>query len=205
MLLRRLGVIVLLALVLITFTVGAAFAKEEDRENLPRVTGDGKVRLEIISPAHDGENAGSDITFLFKATDQNGRPLDNLNLNFTAIRDYSGQVKKEHNGPRDPVVGPLPLQATGNPGEYRVTANFWHNGHWQLRVNGSDLSKTLFYTQAIGSNPAEGTGFSWDWLIWPGMLLLAIIVVVFIGTRGDKFPVPAEEVKGFRPVADSGR
>lgn len=203
------GLRVMLAIVLavaLSFAVmGAAQAKEEDRENLPRTATAGNIRVEILSPTHDGPRAGSDITFRFKVTDPSGKPLDGLKLNFTAVRDYSGQVKKEHNSPRDPVVGPYQLTPAGAPGEYTVVANFWHNGHWQLSVGGAELTSNLRFTQGIGSDPNDGTGFSWDWVIWPSMLLISLGVVFFIGTRGDKFAVPEEEVRGYRATTSAGR
>jgi hypothetical protein len=201
----RVMLAIVLALSLTFALMGAAQAKEEDRENLPRVATSGNIQVEILSPTHDGPHAGSDITFRFKVTDATGKPLDGVKLSFTATRDYSGQVKKEHNSPRDPVVGPYQFTPTGTPGEYTVVANFWHNGHWQISVEGEDLSSNLRFTQSIASDPNDGTGFSWDWLIWPGMLLIALGIVFFIGTKGDKFAVPEEEVKGYRAVSSAGR
>ncbi|NWJ45911.1 MAG: hypothetical protein HXX08_08535 [Chloroflexi bacterium] len=196
----------ILVLVMLFFSLsGIALAKEEDRENLPRIATIGNTRVEIVLPQHDGTSAGSDITFVFKVTDLAGNPLNNQDLSFMAVRDYSGQVKKEFNGPHDPVIGPDKLQPTGNPGEYKVVANFWHNGHWQLSVSSADFEAPLRFTQSISSDPADGTGFSWDWLIWPAMLIIATGVVLFIGRKGDKFPVPVEEVKGFQEVAGARR
>jgi hypothetical protein len=37
------------------------------------------------------------------------------------------------------------------------------------------------------------------------MLLIALGIVFFIGTKGDKFAVSEEEVKGYRAVSSAGR
>lgn len=200
-------VAVIFALGLLLGLFSVALASEEDRDNLPRVADNGSLRIEILSPAHDGQNAGTDIIFRFKVTDLIGKPQDNLQLTFTATRDYSGQVKKEHNSPRDPIVGPFPFVATGTPGEYTIMANFWHNGHWQLEVGGASLNgQKLRYTQAVGYNLNDGSGFNWDWLIWPGMLLLALAIVFILSQKKNQYGVPVEElVEVKEPVSVGGK
>jgi hypothetical protein len=204
---KRTIVAVTFALGLLLGLFSVAQASEEDRDNLPRVADNGSLRVEILSPTHDGPNAGTDIIFRFKVTDLTGKPQDNLQLTFTATRDYSGQVKKEHNSPRDPIVGPFPFVATGTPGEYTITANFWHNGHWQIEVGGASLNgQKLRYTQAVAYNLNDGSGFNWDWLIWPGMLLLALAIVFFISRKKDQYGVPVEElVEVKEPVSVGGK
>jgi len=205
---KRSVIAIIFAVVWLLGLFPVAYASEESRENLPRVAENGNLRIEILSPTHDGPHAGTDISFRFKVTDLAGKPQDNLQLTFTATRDYSGQVKKEHNSPHDPIVGPFPFVAAGTPGEYIVTANFWHDGHWQLEVGGASLNgQKLRYTQAVGYDLSDGSGFSWDWLIWPGMFLLVLTIVFVISRKKDQFGVPVEElvIEVKEPVTVGGK
>lgn len=188
--------IILLALVaLLNFTPSAL---AEDVVDPPRVQTLNNASVSFVSPEpianHDAE---TNVPFRFKMVDAQGQPVSNRNLTLMAIRDYSGQVKKEHNGPRTPNIGPISLVADPTkPGEYTADIRFTYNGHWYVEVTEPSLStqKVRFRTP-IGVAETHGAGLSLDWLTWFGVLAVVAVVVVAIGRKGEVFPVPHDEIE----------
>ncbi len=189
----------LLALTL-ALLVSCAFgtvARAEDSADPPRVQSAAGYTIQFISPQAEGNHdAETRLPFRFLVVDSAGKPVSGLNLKLTAVRDYSGQVKKEHNGPRTPNIGPLPLIATGQPGEYGTEVQFGVDGHWYIQLDGPSLnSQALKYRVNIGAAEGKGAGVNWDWLLWVGILAAVGTIVVLVGRKGEVFPTPVAELE----------
>lgn len=192
---RQLWLSALLALVAWLYLSGLAAA--EELIDPPRIQTVGNYTVSFIAPEPGGNyDTLKDLTFRFKLTDRQGQPALNLQLKLTALRDYSGQVKKEHNGPRTPNIGPVSLQATGTPGEYQANLQFGFNGHWRIEVDGPNLGPAkASFRLPVGTSQETGVGIGLDWLLWVGLAFLVITVVVVVGRKGEVFPVPNEELE----------
>jgi hypothetical protein len=190
----------LLALVALLSFSGLAAA--EDFIDPPRTQTVGNYTVNFVSPPAGGNyDALKDLTFKFKVIDRQGQPANNLQLNLTATRDYSGQVKKEHNGPRTPNIGPIPLKATGAPGEYQATTQFGVNGHWFIQVDGSGFGQDkVKFRLPVGAPEQTGAGVDLDWLLWVLVAILVTTIVAVIGRKGEIFSVPAEELQPPAPA-----
>jgi len=194
-----------LALVALTLLLalagrGVAQADSEIIADPPRVQQAGGYMIEFVSPGDVGPMVNQDVSFKFRVTDSAGKPVDGLQLNMTAIRNYSGQVKKEHNGPRTPNLGPIVLLPAGPSGEYRANLNFDYNGHWNIKIEGDSLKNvTVLFRQPIAAETNTEAGIGLDWLLWVGIMLLVAAIVVVIRTGGEKFPVPMAELS---PIKD---
>jgi hypothetical protein len=188
----------ILAMGLILVFAGGATAKAESElfQDLPTKMVVNGYTVEYLPVSKDLNSADKQL-FTFKVIDSSGKPADNLNLKFVAVRDYSGQVKKEHNGPKDPYVGPVDLVATGKPGEYKTASDlqFINNGHWRLYVDSEIFGKERAkFTQSIAANRTMEAGLGLDWLVYPVLVLIVVGAVVFIGDKGVKYFVPAAEL-----------
>jgi len=156
----------------------------------------------LVTPDENGLIADQNAQVLFRVSDKNGKSVEGLHLTFLGVRDYSGQVDKEHNGPRDPNVGPYELKSTGKPGEYATTSLFHNVGHWYFQLTGQSLgSQTLTFQQRVQANPADNGGIRLDWIVWPCVLLIVVTTLLVVGTRGEKIPVPAEIDDVVTPIA----
>ncbi len=150
--------------------------------------------------------AGDKTQLRFKITETSGKPASGLNLDLTAIRNYSGQVKKEHNGPRTPDMGPFRLEPAANPGEYQASLTFPQNGHWILKVRGAVLNgESAQFRQPVAVEPNTNSGVNLDWLLWPGLLILVLLIVGFVRNGGERFPVPTGELEPALVPAEGGR
>jgi hypothetical protein len=180
----------------LVFVFGAVVRAETELfQDLPTKTTVNGYTVEYLPQAN--LNAADPQKFTFKVTDNAGKPLSNLDLKFVAVRDYSGQVKKEHNGPKDPYVGPVKLVATGKPGEYITESalTFTNNGHWRLYVDSTLFGKERAkFTQSVAANRTMEAGMGWDWIIYPLLVAVVIGTVVFIGNKGVRYFVPATEL-----------
>ncbi len=189
---------VMIALLAMAAFLGSWTVARADSETIadpPRVQQAGNYTLEYLSAVNTDPKVGDAINFRFRVSDKAGKPIDNLNLTVTAIRNYSGQVKKEHNGPRTPNVGPVDLQPAGKPGEYQTTMSFADNGHWYMKIEGPSLGNaSVQFRQPVATQANTEAGINWDWLIWPGIMLLVLGVVAIVRTGGEKFPVPTSEL-----------
>ena len=168
----------------------------------PRVQTVGNFRIDFVAPELSGNHdALQNLTFRFLITDLQGQPANNLQLNMTGIRDYSGQVTKEHNGPRTPNVGPVPLQFTGKPGEYTADMTFGFNGHWYIQLDGPGFGgNKVQFRLPVGAPDEPGTGFDYDWLLWVLVGVIVTGIVAFIGRKGEVFPVPNDELQPPTPA-----
>lgn len=194
------------ALIVVFGSFGLALADSEIVADPPRVQQANGYTIEYLSPGNTGQHVGDKVTFRFRVTDTGGKPVDGLTLDLTAIRNYSGQVKKEHNGPRTPDQGPVLLESAGKPGEYQTTLRFDYNGHWNIKLGGASLNNaTVQFRQPIEAQANTEAGVGLDWLIWPGLVLLVIIVVAVIRSGGEKFPVPTNELEPRLAQAEGGR
>jgi hypothetical protein len=175
----------------------SSLAAAEDVTDPPNSQTAGNYTIDFVSPEPAGNHdALKDLTFRFKVTDRQGQPANNLQLNLTAIRDYSGQVKKEHNGPRTPNIGPIPLNTTGTPGEYQAVLQFGFNGHWFVQVDGPALGQAQAkFRLPVGAPEEAGAGIDLDWLLWVGVALTVLAIVAVVGRKGEVFPVPTEEME----------
>lgn len=192
----------LLGLTLLLALAGqrVALADSETIADPPRVQNAGGYTITFVSPGDVGPMVNQDVSFKFRVTDVAGKPADGLELNMTAIRNYSGQVKKEHNGPRTPNLGPIVLLPTGQPGEYQASLNFDYNGHWNIKIGGNSLKETsVLFRQPIAAEANSEAGIGWDWLLWVGIMLVVAAIVAIIRTSGEKFPVPMAELS---PIKD---
>lgn len=184
-----------LALVATFGSLGIARADSEIIADPPRVQQAANYNIEYLSPGNTGQHVGDNVLFRFRVTDAAGKPVDNLTLDLTAIRNYSGQVKKEHNGPRTPDQGPVLLEAGGKPGEYQTSLKFAENGHWFIKIGGASLNNnTVQFRQPIEAQANTGAGVGLDWLLWAGILVLVGIIVAVVRSGGEKFPVPVAEL-----------
>ncbi|HEX2913933.1 MAG TPA: hypothetical protein VH186_24225 [Chloroflexia bacterium] len=190
-----LPVIALLALAL--FLGFSGLARAEDSTDPPRLQTATGYNIEFVAPPAGGAyRADTDLLFRFRVTDSAGKPASGLQLYLTAIRDYSGQVTREHNGPRTPNVGPITLTAAPNPGEYQATTRIGFNGHWFIQVDGPSLGQEkVKFRLPIGAADNKGAGINLDWLLWVGVLLTVITVVTIVGRKGEVFPTPVEELQ----------
>lgn len=191
----------MLALVALLGFSGLAAA--EDVTDPPRVQNVGNYRIDFIEPDGGNHDALQNITFRFIVVAQQGSLPENVQLNLTAIRDYSGQVKKEHNGPRTPNIGPVPLKSNGKPGQYEATINFAINGHYYIQVDGPTFGKDkATFRLPIGAAENIGAGVDLDWLLWPLVALVVAGIVGFfaLGKRGEVFAVPADELEPPTPA-----
>lgn len=190
----------LLALVALFSLSGLAAA--EDVIDPPRIQTVGNNMFTFVAPEAGGNyDALKDLTFKFKVTDRQGQPASNLQLNLTGIRDYSGQVKKEHNGPRTPNIGPIPLKATGIPGEYQAVMQFGINGHWFIQLSGPGLGQDVVkFRLPVGAAEEIGAGVDLDWLLWVLVAVIVIAIVAVVGRKGEVFPVPTEELQPPAPA-----
>lgn len=200
---RRTVVAVLLSLVALLTLSG--LARAEDVIDPPRNQKAGLYNIEFVSPQPgSNQDAEKDTAFSFRVTDAQGKSVDNLQLNVTGIRDYSGQVKKEHNGPRTPNAGPVALRGTGN-GEYGAALRFEFVGHWYIQVDGPSLGQqAVKFRTPIGAAPNKGAGIGLDWLVWAGLVLTVVGIVVVTGRKGHVFPTPHEELKEPVPASTMG-
>lgn len=169
----------------------------------PRVQTVGNYRVNFVEPVPGANHDAPDnLTLRFLVTDLQGQPASNLQLNLTAIRDYSGQVTKEHNGPRTPNIGPMPLKAGTAPGEYTANLTFGINGHWFVQVDGPGFGASkVQFRLPVGAADEPGVGFDYDWLLWLAVAVVVLGIVAVIGRRGEVFPVPADELEPPRPTA----
>ena len=192
---RRRFIAALLAIAAMLSLSGLALA--EDTSDPPRVQQAGGYNIEYLGPqAGKTFQAGTDAVLRFRVSDAQGQPVANLPLNLTAIRDYSGQVTKEHNGPRTPNIGPMPLsQVNGAPGQYQASLRFGQNGHWYIQVDSASFSGKVKYRQPVEAAEDKGAGINLDWLLWPGIVLTVATVVVIIGRKGEIFSTPEEELE----------
>jgi hypothetical protein len=185
----------LLAL-LIFSNLAVARADSETLDDPPRVQQANSYNIEYLSPGEQGQRVNDNVTFRFKVTDRAGQPVSGLNLDLTAIRNYSGQVTKEHNGPRTPDLGPVLLEPAGKPGEYQTTLKFGANGHWFLKLGGDSLKgETVQFRQPIEAAENAGAGVGLDWLLWIGLFVLVGVIVAVVRSGGEKFPVPVAELE----------
>jgi hypothetical protein len=175
----------------------SGLALAEDTSDPPRVQQAGGYSIEYLGPpAGKTFQVGTEAVLRFRVSDAKGQPAANLPLNLTAIRDYSGQVTKEHNGPRTPNIGPLPLtQVNGIPGEYQTSLNFSDNGHWAIQIDSSSFSGKLKFRQPVEAAEDQGAGINFDWLLWPGIFLTVATIVIVVGRRGEVFPTPEDELE----------
>ena len=172
-------------------------ARAEDTSDPPRVQQAGGYNIEYLGP-QSGKNVqvGTEAVLRFRVSDAKGQPAAKLSLNLTAIRDYSGQVTKEHNGPRTPNIGPMPLaQVSGAPGEYQASVKFGDNGHWIIQVDSPSFSDKIKFRQPVEAAEDQGAGINFDWLLWPGILLTVATIVMIVGRKGEIFPTPADELE----------
>jgi hypothetical protein len=186
---------VALGLLLVFASSTVARAETELFQDLPTKTTINGYTVEYFPQTN--LNAADQQRFTFKVTDSTGKPAENLDLQLVAVRDYSGQVKKEHNGPKDPVVGPVKLVSNGKPGEYTTTTamQFSNNGHWRVYVDSAIFGKERAkFTQSIAANRTMEAGMGWDWLLYPGLVLFVVGTVMFIGSKGVRYYVPATEL-----------
>ncbi len=186
-----------LGLALAALLAFSSLAAAEDVIDPPNSQSAGNYTIDFISPEAAGNHdALKDLTFRFKVIDRQGQPASNLQLNLTAIRDYSGQVKKEHNGPRTPNIGPLRLNASGTPGEYQAVLQFGFNGHWFIQIDGPSLGQDKAkFRLPVGAPEEAGAGIDLDWLLWVGVAFTVIAIVVVVGRKGEIFPIPAAELE----------
>ncbi len=196
----------MLSLALLLALSAAPLALAEEVNDPPRLQNAGSYSIEFLSPVLGGNHlAEEEVAFRFRVTDGQGQPAGGLNLLMTGIRDYSGQVKKEHNGPRTPNIGPLALLpvANGVPGEYQASMRFNLNGHWYVQVDGPSLnSQKVTFRTPIGVAENKGAGVNMDWFTWLGVLLVVITIVTIIGRRGEVFPTPHHELQPAVPAPD---
>lgn len=188
-----------LALAFLMASSAVAHAEKELFDDLPTKTTIGGYTIEYLKVANNNYAAGQNYKFNFKVSDNTGKPIDKLDLKFTAVRDYSGQVKKEHNGPRDPLVGPVKLVATSQAGEYTTaeTITFSNNGQWRFYVDSESFgTERAKFTQAVAINSSIEAGVGLDWLLYPTLVATVISVVLFIGSKGVRYFVPAAELAG---------
>ncbi len=189
------GLAILLAMALQLAITGLVLA--EDKLDPPRSQTAAGYTIDFVAPvAQANHDTESPITVRFRVSDGKGQPVSGLQLTVTALRDYSGQVTNEHNGPRVPNIGPLNLIPAAQPGEYETTLRFGINGHWFLQLGGPALqSESVKFRTPIGASDSKGTGFNLDWLLWPGVLLAVITVVAVTWRKGEVFPTPVEELQ----------
>ncbi len=190
-------------LALVTALTFSSLALAEDTVDPPRVQTVGNYRINFVDPELSGNHAALDSqTLRFLVVDLQGKAANDLPLNLTAIRDYSGQVTKEHNGPRTPNIGPVPLKFTGKPGEYQANITFGLNGHWIIQVDGPGFGATkVQFRLPIGAADEQGSGVDLDWLLWVLVAVIVISVAAFIGRKGEVFPVPTDELQPPTPTA----
>jgi hypothetical protein len=198
--------IFLVTLLAITLGPTAALADNDKVNDPPRVqTSTNGLVISLVKPELAGPIADQTTQIVVHVSDASGKALTGLHLTFLGVRDYSGQVDKEHNGPRDPNVGPYELKASTVPGEYTTSGSFHNDGHWYFQVSGESLAgQTLTFNQRVQVNPADNGGIRIDWIVWPSVLILVIIVVSLVGTRGEKIAVPAEE-EGLKELNLAGK
>lgn len=195
-----------LALVAFLFLARPALADSESVEDPPRVQQANGYKIEYLSPGNQGQHVGDKITFTVRVSDSAGKPASDLALNVTAIRNYSGQVKKEHNGPRTPDLGPFKLTPAANPGEYQANFTFPQNGHWFIKIDGLPLgASTVQFRQPVEAEANTSAGFNWDWLLWAGIVALVIGIVMVVRDGGEKFPVPTSELEPALVPAKGGK
>jgi hypothetical protein len=175
----------------------------EDAVDPPRTQKAAGYTVEFLTPApggnHDAEIA---LPFRFRVTDAQGKPATNLNLNVTAIRDYSGQVKKEHNGPRTPPIGPRALKET-EPGVYEASILFGFVGHWYIKVDGASFADNAFvrFRQPVGAAEGKGQGVGLDWLTWVGLVVVVLGLTAYFAPKKEaNFPIPYDELEEPRPA-----
>jgi hypothetical protein len=198
---RRQWIISVLAALAATL-IFSALALAEDKVDPPRVQTVGNYRIDFVDPELSGNHdALENMTFRFLVVDLQGKAANDLQLNLTAIRDYSGQVTKEHNGPRTPNIGPIPLKFTGKPGEYTADLTFGFNGHWFVQVDGPGFEgNKVQFRLPVGAADEPGTGFDYDWLLWIGIAIIVVGIAVIIGRKGEIFPVPTDELEPPTPA-----
>jgi hypothetical protein len=185
-------------LVVLTALLGfSGLAAAEDLVDPPRTQTAGNYKVTFVSPELTGNHdALNKLAFSFRVTDLQDQPASNLQLNMTAIRDYSGQVKKEHNGPRTPNIGPVPLKITAAPGQYQTELLFGVNGHWIIQLDGPALGQNkIIFRLPVGAAEKIGAGIDLDWFLWVGVAFVVIMIVTLIGRKGEIFPVPADELE----------
>lgn len=192
---RRMA-LALVALLAAFGSFAVALADSETIADPPRLQQANGYNIEYLAPGDTGQKVGDTVTFRFKVTDAAGKPANGLTLDLTAIRNYSGQVKKEHNGPRTPDMGPVLLEPAGQPGEYTTSLKFDQNGHWNLKIGGASLKdSSVQFRQPIEAESNTGAGINWDWLLWAGILLLVGVIVAVVRSSGEHFPVPTTELR----------
>lgn len=204
---KTLPVLVLVLTMMLSVTGATVALADNDKViDPPRTqTATNGLVASLVAPDQNGPIADQSTQVVFRVIDSSGKPVEGLQLSFTGVRDYSGQVDKEHNGPRDPNVGPYDLKPTGTPGEYGTTGSFHNDGHWYFKLAGASLNgQTLTFTQRVQVNPGDNGGIRIDWIVWPSVLVIVLVLLVVVGTRGEKLPVPAEE-DGAIELALSGK
>jgi hypothetical protein len=196
----------LIMLLAATLEPATALADNDKVNDPPRVqTSTNGLVISLVKPELEGPIADQTAQIVVHVSDANGKALTGLHLTFLGVRDYSGQVDKEHNGPRDPNVGPYELKASTVPGEYTANGSFHNDGHWYFQVSGESLAgQTLTFNQRVQVNPADNGGIRIDWIVWPSVLVLVIIIVTVVGTRGEKIAVPAED-EGLKELNLAGK
>jgi hypothetical protein len=199
---RAFSVFTALTLALAATFAFSSLALAEVTVDPPRVQTVGNYHIEFVTPELSGNHdALVNLAFKFQITDLQGQPANNLQLNMTAIRDYSGQVTKEHNGPRTPNIGPVPLQFSGKPGEYTTNMTFGFNGHWYIQLDGPGFGGNIVqFRLPVGAPDEPGTGFDYDWLLWVLIGVIVVGIVAFIGRKGEVFAVPTDELQPPTPA-----
>ena len=189
-------------LALVTALTFSSLALAEETVDPPHVQTVGNYRIDFVDPELSGNHDALDnLAFRFLVVDLQGKAANDLQLNLTAIRDYSGQVTKEHNGPRTPNIGPIPLKYTGKPGEYSANITFGLNGHWTIQVDGPGFGDSkVQFRLPIGAPDEQGSGFDLDWLLWVLVAVIVISTVALIGRKGEVFPVPTDELQPPTPA-----
>ncbi len=200
---KKISAILLAMLLAIVGFAPLALADSDRVVDAPRTqTAANGLVVTLVSPDENGPIADQNTQVLFRVADKNGQPVNGLHLTFLGVRDYSGQVDKEHNGPRDPNVGPYELKVTDKAGEYAAMGLFHNVGHWYFQLTGQSLgNQTLTFQQRVQANPADNGGIRLDWIVWPSVLLIVVATLLVVGTRGEKIPVPAEIDDVVTPIA----
>ena len=191
-------------LVLLAIIALSPIARAETQTDPARSQTAAGYTITFVSP-DEAANHDTDklLTFRFEVKDGKGGPVSGLNLTLTALRDYSGQVANEHNGPRVPNIGPLTLTPAAQPGQYEANIRFGINGHWFLQLGGPSLgSETVKFRTPIGASDDKGAGFNLDWLLWPGILVTVLTIVALTWRKGTVFPTPTEELEPPVPATD---
>ena len=202
---KQIGKVFSLILLVLTLTLGlSGVAWAEDRVDPARIQTAAGYTIDFLSPAAEANhNADKPVLVRVGVRDAKGQPVSGLNLTLTALRDYSGQVTNEHNGPRVPNIGPLTLTPAAQPGQYEASLRFGINGHWFLQVGGAALgNETVKFRTPVGASDDKGTGFNYDWLLWVGVLLAVTTVVALTWRKGEVFPTPTDELQPPVPASD---